>query len=90
MHKKDDIVLVNPPFSLKDNFGLLDFAGQYGPPLNVLYLASSLEKEGLNTRVVDLSYEPKTLEAKSERNHYSWRCPFHIFAGRDHECVSRS
>jgi anaerobic magnesium-protoporphyrin IX monomethyl ester cyclase len=57
-----DVVLVSPPFNLKENFGLLDFVGQYGSPINLLYLASNLEKEGISTKLVDLSYENKSIE----------------------------
>lgn len=59
---KIDVVLVSPPFNLKENFGLLDFVGQYGSPINLLYLASNLEKEGISTKLVDLSYENKSIE----------------------------
>ena len=65
-NSKIDIVLTTPPFSLKENFGLLDFVGQYGPPVNLLYLSSTLEKAGINTRVLDLSREKRSLEECAE------------------------
>ncbi|NQT22613.1 MAG: cobalamin B12-binding domain-containing protein, partial [Candidatus Omnitrophica bacterium] len=65
-NRKIDIVLVNPPFSLRENFGLLDFAGQYGSPLNLLYLASSLEKSNINTKVIDLSYDEGDMKKCAE------------------------
>ncbi len=55
------IILTTPPFSIKDNFGALDFIGQYGPPLSLLYLAATLEKAGMETTIADFSYERKTL-----------------------------
>lgn len=57
-----DIILTTPPFSLKENFGPLDFVGQYGPPMNLLYLASSLEKNGIKVKLIDFSCERKSLE----------------------------
>lgn len=56
------VVATTPPFALKENFGLLDFVGQYGMPMNLLYLAASLEKAGIRTGLVDLSYEKKSIE----------------------------
>jgi len=77
--KKTDVVLATPPFSLKENFGLLDFVGQYGLPINLLYLAASLEKAGISTRVADLSYETMSTE----------ECAGHIVS-MDPECVAIS
>ncbi|MCX5701650.1 MAG: radical SAM protein [Candidatus Omnitrophica bacterium] len=59
---KIDIVLVSPPFDLRENFGLLDFVGQYGSPINLLYLAASLEGAGISTKLSDLSYKNKSIE----------------------------
>jgi len=60
--KKTNIVLVTPPFALNENFGLLDFVGQYGMPINLLYLAASLEKAGISTKIADLSYDTRNIE----------------------------
>jgi anaerobic magnesium-protoporphyrin IX monomethyl ester cyclase len=59
---KTTVVLTTPPYSLTENFGSLDFAGQYGPPINLIYLASSLTKAGIDVQLVDFSYEKKSLE----------------------------
>jgi anaerobic magnesium-protoporphyrin IX monomethyl ester cyclase len=57
-----DIVLTTPPYSLSENFGMLDFVGHYGVPLNLLYLATSLERAGIRATIVDLSYSSRTTE----------------------------
>ncbi|MBI4689828.1 MAG: cobalamin B12-binding domain-containing protein [Nitrospirae bacterium] len=61
-NEKTDIVLVNPPFSLKENFGLLDFVSTYGAPLNLLYLESCMNKANINAKIIDLAYETRSLE----------------------------
>jgi len=64
---KIDIVLATPPYSLSDNFGILDFAGQYGPPINLLYLASCLENSNYSAKIADLSYDTSGLEKCARR-----------------------
>ncbi len=60
--QKLGIVLTSPPFGLEENFGLLDFVGQYGTPINLVYLAASLAKANINTRLLDLSYGTESIE----------------------------
>ena len=61
-----DIILTSPPFSLKDDFGLLDFMGYYGPPTNLMYLLSSLEHSKIKTKLLDFSREMKSLKCCAE------------------------
>ncbi len=65
-NKKVDIVLTSPPYSMEEDYGLLDFVGHYGPPNNLLYLISTLEEANINTELVDLSRETKSLEGCAE------------------------
>lgn len=56
-----DCVLITPPYSLQQNFNLLDFVGSYGPPLNLLYLAGSLEKNGFSVEIADFTHDTRSL-----------------------------
>lgn len=49
MNKNIDIVLINP----YDENALKNALGFITPPLNLMYLASSLEKESYNVKIVD-------------------------------------
>jgi len=46
---------------MSENFGLLDFVGTYGPPINLLYLVGALEKQGFNAGIIDLTHDQRSL-----------------------------
>lgn len=48
-----DIVLVNPPTTTEQEFGLLSGAGAYRPPLNLLNLGVSLIQKGYSVEIID-------------------------------------
>jgi len=50
---KTDIVLVNPPSSMKEEFGALKSAGGIRPPLNLLNIGAILLKEGFSVKLFD-------------------------------------
>lgn len=57
-----EIVLATPPFSLKEDYGNLDFVGGYGPVYNLVLLATTLEDAKVNSRIIDFSYQVQSLE----------------------------
>ncbi|MEW6418246.1 MAG: radical SAM protein [Nitrospirota bacterium] len=50
-----DIVLVNPPVTLKERYGKLSGAANTLPSLSILYLAAVLRKEGHSVSVIEAS-----------------------------------
>ena len=49
MNKNCDVILINP----YDENALKNALGFITPPLNLMYLASSLEKESYNVKIID-------------------------------------
>ncbi|MFZ5366473.1 MAG: B12-binding domain-containing radical SAM protein [Patescibacteria group bacterium] len=47
------ILLIFPPYSLKEEFGALSEVGNMQPPLGIGYLGAVLEKEGFEVRIFD-------------------------------------
>lgn len=50
---KEKIVLINPPSSVENEFGVLAAGGGFRPPLNLLYLAAVLRENGYQVEIID-------------------------------------
>lgn len=62
-----DIILVNPPLTLKERFGRFAAAGNVMPPLGLCYLAAMCREKGLKTEIIDAPAEGLDVSQTKER-----------------------
>ena len=80
MNKKTDVMLINP----YDENALKNALGFITPPTNLMYLASSLEKESYSVKIVDddllqMGYEKVSELAEKLKSARSWCYCDHIY-----------
>ncbi len=53
MNSSTDIVLVNPPLSGEERYGVLSAGGVYMPPLGLANLAAFIRQQGFSVKIID-------------------------------------